>query len=363
MQRNIDLNEQLLVAVEIGNYQEVESLLSKGAEINYYDYNYYTPLHLAAQDNHVDIAKLLLDKGAKFMFHSLWETPLTIAIRNSNLEIARLFLNQANKLKLSFPKNQKQELFDQFRKVANVREDNKLSLIVNLSDSTRKTELHKAIDVKNIKIVKLLLDSGALINAKDQFGGKPLHYSVLKQTKEITRLLLEYGADVNLGDNGRTTVLHFAAKQGNEETVQLLLEHGADVNLQDGEGKTALHYAAKSGYKEIVGQIISFIIRNEGIEQAKLYFLADVSRYNWCTKLIKKGLSFKNDSLINCALFTMLEYDKDSLEECRENFLLSTKVNDAYNFATQLANAGIVNSFLSLATAKPLEVTPRRTAQ
>jgi ankyrin repeat protein len=61
---------------------------------------------------------------------------------------------------------------------------------------------------------------------------------------EIMRLLLELGADVTAKDEAQSTPLHMASSSGIPDLVQVLIEHGADANRQDLSRRTPLHLAS-----------------------------------------------------------------------------------------------------------------------
>jgi ankyrin repeat protein len=67
-----------------------------------------------------------------------------------------------------------------------------------------------------------------------------------KVETRAVRVLLEHGADVAARDNAHSTPLHVASSKGNGETVKLLIRHGTDVNAQDGRCRAPLHQAAYS---------------------------------------------------------------------------------------------------------------------
>lgn len=46
-------------------------------------------------------------------------------------------------------------------------------------------------------IVRLLLEKGADVMARDDEGSTPLHYAAMAESEEVIRLLLENGADVS----------------------------------------------------------------------------------------------------------------------------------------------------------------------
>ena len=58
---------------------------------------------------------------------------------------------------------------------------------------------------------------------------------------DTVKLLINHGADVTARDETLRTPLHLAAFSGSTKTVQLLIEHGADVTAQDRRKKTPLH--------------------------------------------------------------------------------------------------------------------------
>ena len=93
--------------------------------------------------------------------------------------------------------------------------------------------LHHAVNsAKNLAVVKLLLDRGADVNAKDRFGIRPLHGACEEGDIRSIRLLLDSGADIDAVSN-YGTALCFACRPGNEDAIQLLLGRGAKVNLGD----------------------------------------------------------------------------------------------------------------------------------
>lgn len=50
---------------------------------------------------------------------------------------------------------------------------------------------------RHTQIAKLLIDSGANVNAPDREGGVPLHHAAYSGNLEIVRYLVEHGAEVN----------------------------------------------------------------------------------------------------------------------------------------------------------------------
>ena len=65
----------------------------------------------------------------------------------------------------------------------------------------------------------------------------------------VLKLLLENGASINARDNAGRTALMYAAEHGRDELVQVLLEAGADATAQDRAGRTAWQWAEQNGHE------------------------------------------------------------------------------------------------------------------
>ncbi|WP_373538426.1 ankyrin repeat domain-containing protein [Chamaesiphon sp.] len=121
--------------------------------------------------------------------------------------------------------------------------------------------LHCAIERKQVKIVKYLLDNGADIDRLNNHGLTPLHQAIkiycpqvkVDKNKDCDRriqillYLLESKANINLKDRDGLTPLMFAIKSQNALAVKYLLEYGADPHALSPNNKSSLwHILATS---------------------------------------------------------------------------------------------------------------------
>lgn len=111
------------------------------------------------------------------------------------------------------------------------------------------TPLIEAAKTRDIRTVRYLLDHGADVNAKDHVGGTALSQAALRGSTDIARLLIERGADVHVKvSRWELTPLIMAAQRESVEMVDLLLAKGAPVDGKDITGATAIMWAAYSDH-------------------------------------------------------------------------------------------------------------------
>jgi ankyrin repeat protein len=114
--------------------------------------------------------------------------------------------------------------------------------------------LSYAVSEGDTEIVKLLLDKGADVNFKHPLGGGALITdAAMKGDTDIVSLLLAKGADINVMDpNLGHTPLTIAASLGHSKTVKLLLDHGVPVDQQTNWGVTSLQLVAATSYSDLL---------------------------------------------------------------------------------------------------------------
>ena len=123
---------------------------------------------------------------------------------------------------------------------------------INAKDNYNDTPLHLAVELNNLKMVKLLLGKGAKVDLKNAFDETPLHKAAYSDNIKIINLLLKYRAYIQAETQNGSSPLHTAAKQNQFGTACYLISKGADVNAKDDKDWTPLHVAANNGHHKII---------------------------------------------------------------------------------------------------------------
>jgi hypothetical protein len=122
-------------------------------------------------------------------------------------------------------------------------------------------KLWKAALMGTEEEVQEIISTGqADINWTNPSGGKitPLMGAIFKDSIGIVRILLNNGADIEKKNEYGFTPINTAAEtHGNAEIISLLLKNGADPNEPNIFGNTPIYNAANNGFKEAVNVLLS----------------------------------------------------------------------------------------------------------
>ena len=122
---------------------------------------------------------------------------------------------------------------------------------VNPSQTALWPPLSDAAFTKHFDIMKLLLQSGAKVDAPDH-RGDTLLVSTGFFDPTVATILLEAGANPDATDREGQTPLMKASARGFKQTAKILIDHHASLNQKDVRGRTALMHAAASRISDAI---------------------------------------------------------------------------------------------------------------
>ena len=129
-------------------------------------------------------------------------------------------------------------------------------LNVNVSDNFGRRPLHIACDFGNLNAIQTLVNHGAEIDLKTGLGETPLMHLLSCRWApnhwETLHLLVEYGADVNSKDQFGHNALHIACCVNNVEAAKFIIFQGYDINAKDQWGRLPIDLLCQEYRKDIV---------------------------------------------------------------------------------------------------------------
>ncbi|XP_048827075.1 LOW QUALITY PROTEIN: ankyrin-2-like [Brienomyrus brachyistius] len=257
----------LHIAAHYGNVNVATLLLNRGAAVDFTARNGITPLHVASKRGNANMVRLLLDRGAQIDAKTRdGLTPLHCAARSGHDPAVELLLERGAPM-LARTKNGLSPLHmaaqgDHVECVKHL-----LQHKAPVDDVTLDylTALHVAAHCGHYRVTKLLLDKRANPNARALNGFTPLHIACKKNRVKVMELLVKYGASIQAITESGLTPIHVAAFMGHLNIVLLLLQNGASPDVSNIRGETALHMAARAGQVEVV----RCLLRNGALVDAR----------------------------------------------------------------------------------------------
>ena len=207
------------------NFRHPDMMTNTGVFYNGNNSEYRTPLFYAAGCGNVKAIEVLLDQGAKTQFNGLM-TPAHAAATQWDVLCMQAFVRPG---------------FD-----------------INVKGANEYTFLHYAIVGGEAMMKYILQLDGAtnLVNARTRSGLTPLH-CIVKTASNINcrrsqiKLLLQYGANIYARDKDGYTPAHTFAYWGDLECLQVLIDAGFDMHTTGKCGKTILHCTRRNREKTL----------------------------------------------------------------------------------------------------------------
>ncbi|XP_036742182.2 transient receptor potential cation channel subfamily A member 1 isoform X1 [Manis pentadactyla] len=224
-------------AAEEGQVELMEMILNDSSceVLNVMDDYGNTPLHWATEKNQVESVKFLLSRGANpNLRNGHMMAPLHIAVQNTHNEVLKVLTEHSN-------------------------------THINLEGESGNTAVMIACSKDNSEALKILLTKGAKPCRSNKWGCFPIHQAAFSGAKKCMEILLKFGEEngysiqshINFVNNGKVSPLHMAVQSGDLEMIKICLDNGAQLDLMENGKCTALHFAATQGATEIVKLMIS----------------------------------------------------------------------------------------------------------
>jgi len=257
-------NSPLMNAVLEGDLNIARLLLDRGADpdarqcLDWRDKT--TVLMLAAGTGSSEMVGLLLDRGASPDFEAGdFETALEVAAHAGSVPTARLLIERGGS-------DAEKTLFQAAKKGATEAVRTLLDAGVDVNASFEQQEngvaegsysaLMGAAEKGHDETVQLLIERGASLDTGDSISGETALMKAAQAGQVgAMRRLLDAGADVDVADENGDTALTMAASR-HAAPMALLLDHGANPNTANEFGRTALMRAARADLRDAVSLLL-----------------------------------------------------------------------------------------------------------
>jgi hypothetical protein len=188
--------EPLVKAAQDDDLQALEALLTR-SNVNVRDKNLgTTALECAVENGNREMVQVLLSAGAD------------VNSRNSSKETVLMMLGEETTADI---------IWDLVNAGAKV----------NLKDDEGDTALIEAAMEKNLPVLTALLHAGAKVDARNDEGQTALLLATSNDQIANIRALIRAGADMNARDKEGKTALDYAIKEDHEKIIKLLQSYGA----------------------------------------------------------------------------------------------------------------------------------------
>lgn len=248
----------LMLAARQGSRAAAEALVAGGADINATEPQYgFTALQTAVFNGHYALARTLIEQGANANDGSLY---IATEMRNlakytnrpnppdsedgvSHLDVIKLLLDKGADANAPYtktiPPRQAQG---------------------NINVAPGSTALYRAVRSVDLATVTLLVEGGADPSKPIGDGSTPLMAAAglgaprggdeevteagdRSDPVDVIKVLIDKGANVNAANTAGMTAMHYAVQRGSDRIIEFLASKGARFDVKNKQGKTAAELA------------------------------------------------------------------------------------------------------------------------
>lgn len=241
-------------AIEKRNTAFAQILLDRGLGVNDLFENEFPHLTLAILLYRFDMANWFLEKGAKLLRSDKGVTALMIATATQRHRSINFLVGIGADLDEQDECGRTALMYA----VDNMKMHHLIAILEDPVEMSRQDQhghnaILKAYRISRYNgspsedIIKMLLEAGADVNAKNLDGKTPVAVAMERNQYTIARLLIERGADVDSQDNRGRNLLMKTIEKHDYVTSGMIIERSKNLDLQDEDGWTALDYAFEEG--------------------------------------------------------------------------------------------------------------------
>ncbi|MBA2710757.1 MAG: ankyrin repeat domain-containing protein [Tatlockia sp.] len=293
----------------------IKLILMGGADINYFDndYYFYTPLMTAIIHQNDYIAEYLLNQGANPLLENIYgEIASDLSARNSSIYILLQKREKELRLEVLSPSEKYSLLLQDYvslfdAKAKKIDEYLALGADIDYQNLDGYTALMIAVEEQNVRIVEYLLKNGSNPFLKNKYGktakflanrndeifqiikGYEFLFAAIEDDLFMMSALLR--ADPNIidfqGKDGYTALL-ITTEQGSKESVDFLLMQGADTTITCDDGKGAIELTSDES-------IIALFLQTQDEEFFDDDFEVSQNLYSFFGEKIEVSPSKSND--------------------------------------------------------------------
>ena len=288
----------LLTALKKGNHEIIKKL-SSYVSLDIVDSYKNNALAIAIDLGNAKLAKFILDENLISNLNQVninQETPYLLALKNSQDELAISLKDKIDPSELE-PTNYN-FLANMASKDPRIRQfiSIDIDLIKKILDQFPNDESSKIIKDKlmilaskngNKKMVELLINKGADVNAVDEYGISALQHSVMKKNIGTTHILLTNSADINYSNPLNNSAILYAIASQNKEITELLLKSNPNLSMLN----ERIEVSPRSCFSLLKTPICKIIIKQNNLEQENQITISNPEMIKLVRRLMRQPSS------------------------------------------------------------------------